>query len=254
MASIVDISDRKAAEAEAVRQQERIQATARLVAMGEVASGLAHELNQPLAAISSYCAGALRVLQGKDPANEVIPALGRAVEQTKRAGQIIRRMYSLARRDGGTAEPINLAESLHSAISLLESAFKRDGIKVIDGFSHARAIINGDAVMLEQTLFNLLRNAADSMAEIDPSRRVVTIDLESRDDYAILSVGDEGSGIPVENRTRIFDPLFTTKTEGMGMGLSVCRTVVESHKGRMWFESRTGGGTIFYIRIPLLHK
>lgn len=250
MGSVVDISERKAIEEEGRRQQERIQTTARLVAMGEMASGLAHELNQPLAAISGYCSGALRLLKEQSPSNEVIPALGKAVEQTQRAGQIIRRIYALVKRDGSVPETILLGSSLRSALSLLDTTFKRQDIRIIDRFSSSNIAIFGDAVLIEQTLFNLLRNACDSMLETDPSQRTIEIELAADDGYAHLSISDSGRGIPAELEQKIFDPLFTTKRDGMGMGLAVCRSVVESHKGRIWFEPQRHGGTIFHVRLP----
>lgn len=251
MGSVVDISERKAIEEERRRQQERIQTTARLVAMGEMASGLAHELNQPLAAISGYCSGALRLLKEQSSPNEVMPALVKAVEQTQRAGQIIRRIYALARRDGSAPEIIHLGHSLRSALSLLDTTFKRQDIRIVDRFSDADITIFGDAVLIEQALFNLLRNACDSMLETDSAERIIDIQLTAHDGYAYLGISDSGRGIPPELEHRIFDPLFTTKHDGMGMGLAVCRSVVESHKGHIWFESRAHGGTIFHVRLPL---
>ena len=251
MGSVVDISDRKAAEEETLRQQERMQATARLVALGEMGSGLAHELNQPLAAISGYCSGALRILRDQKPHSDVIPALEKAVEQTQRAGNIIRRIYALAKREGGSTEQLVLADSLRSALLLIDSFLKRQGIRVVEHIEDDGLRITGDTVLIEQTVFNLLRNAADAMTNVAPEQRVMKIGLSAQDGYAQLDIADQGPGIPPSLETKIFDPLFSTKQEGMGMGLAICRSVVESHKGRLWFDTNPVGGTIFHVRLPL---
>lgn len=251
MGSVVDISERKMAEENVMRQQERLQATARLVALGEMATGLAHELNQPLAAISGYCSGALRVLREHSPDSDVTVALVKAVGQTERAGQIIRRIYSLAKRDGGALEHIALGLSVRSAIALVENGFKRQDIRIVDNLGKANPDILGDTVLIEQALFNLLRNAGDSMTDTEPAQRRIEIQLVEEGEYARLSIADQGKGIPAELAGRVFDPLFTTKSDGMGMGLAICRSVIEGHKGRLWFEANTPSGSIFHVLLPL---
>jgi two-component system sensor histidine kinase DctS len=251
MGSVVDISERKAAEEQALRQQERIQATTRLIAMGEMASGLAHELNQPLAAISSYCSGSLQLLQRQSPDSDVIPALVKAVEQTKRAGKIIRRIYALAKRETGVPERIDLRESLRSAITLIEATLRRQGVSLIENIPDTEISIVGDPVLIEQAIFNILRNASDAMLKSVSESHCIEVRLSTKTDYAQLSISDDGPGIPTQLGQSIFDPLFSTKTDGMGMGLAICRSIVESHKGRIWFEPKTCGGTIFFIRLPL---
>lgn len=251
MGSVVDISDRKAAEEAVLRQQERIQATSRLVAMGEVASGLAHELNQPLAAISSYCAGALRLIRDGRASEQVEVALSKAVEQTQRAAQIIRRIYALARREGGAQGPIALGDSVRSTLSLVDSLLKRSEVRVIDNIGECNPVILGDAVLIEQSIFNLLRNGIDAMKDAVAADRFIEVSLCTQEGYAHLKVADRGKGIAGDDATRIFDPLYTTKSEGLGMGLAICRSVIEAHKGRIWFEANPAGGTIFHIFLPV---
>ena len=249
MGSMVDITDRKQADARARQQQERLQSTARLVAMGEIASSIAHELNQPLAAISSYCTGALNMLRDKAPATEVVPALDKAVEQARRAGQVIRRMYSLARHSGHRFEPIRLAERLDAALALTEAEMRQAAIHLVREVRDP-PMVEGDPVLLEQALLNLLRNAIDSMRDTPADRRQLLVELESVDGYARLSIADHGCGIDASIADKLFDPLFTTKDEGMGMGLAICRSVVENHRGRLSFEANPGGGTVFRILLP----
>ena len=251
MGSILDISDRKSAEERAAQQQERLQVATRLAAIGEMASGMAHELNQPLAAISSYCSGALRLLRERHGDIDLVQALEKAVEQTRRAGEVVRRIYRLARRESGTLTDVSLQESIATAISLIEQPLRRQGVRIDkpDGANDLRVL--ADAVLLEQALFNLLRNAVDAMTETPQTDRAITITLKQQDAYACIGIADRGGGITKEHSERIFSPLFTTKAEGLGMGLSIARSAVETLKGRLWFEPNPGGGTIFSILLPL---
>ncbi|MDP2826740.1 MAG: PAS domain S-box protein [Sulfuritalea sp.] len=250
MGSMVDITERKQAEERARQQQDRLQSTARLVAMGEMASSIAHELNQPLAAISSYCTGAANLLRNQTPAPEVLPALDKAVEQAHRAGQVIRRIYSLARPSESRFESVHLAERVDAALALMDSEIRQKGIRISIDLSR-QAVVDGDPVLLEQGLFNLLRNAIESMRDTTPDQRQIAIVLVCAEGYASLTIADRGCGIEAGVAGHLFDPLFTTKPEGMGMGLAICRSVVENHRGRLSFEANPGGGTVFRILLPL---
>jgi two-component system sensor histidine kinase DctS len=249
MGSMVDVTERKQAEERARKERERLQSTARLVAMGEMASSIAHELNQPLAAISSYCTGAANMLRNEAPAKEVVPALDKAVDQAQRAGQVIRRIYNLARHSESRLEPVKLAERIDAALALMESDIRENGVCVtLDLAPH---IVEGDPVLLEQALFNLFRNAVESMRATAPEQRQIIVTLDSADGYASLKIADHGCGIEANVAAKLFDPLFTTKADGMGMGLAICRSVVENHRGRLSFEANPTGGTVFHILLPL---
>lgn len=251
MGSVIDITDRKQQEEHNARQQERLQSTARLVAMGEMASGLAHELNQPLAAVSSYCSAALNMLENDSMPEEVIPALQKAVAQAQRAGQIVRRVYSLAQHSDGKLELVHLSERVDAVIALVEVDFRRRGL-LIQKIFKADPVIEGDAVLIEQTLFNLIRNAGEAMSASSTGRRLVLLRLWQENGYAFLQVLDYGTGIDPSVAEKLFDPLFTTKREGMGMGLSICRSIVEYHKGRIGVEQNPEGGSIFTVSIPVI--
>jgi two-component system sensor histidine kinase DctS len=250
MGSMVDVTERKHADERARQQQDRLQSTARLVAMGEMASSIAHELNQPLAAISSYCTGAANLLRNQTPTTEVLPALDKAVEQAHRAGQVIRRIYSLARPGESRFETVHLAERVDAALALMDSEIRQKNIRVALDLSPL-AVVEGDPVLLEQALFNLLRNAIESMRDTMPEQRHLAIALACADGYAKLAIADRGCGIAAGVAGQLFDPLFTTKTEGMGMGLAICRSVVENHRGRLWFEANPEGGSVFHVLLPL---
>lgn len=253
MGSMVDITERKLADEHARQQQDRLQSTARLVAMGEMASSIAHELNQPLAAISSYCTAAVNLLHNATPTTEVVPALEKAVDQARRAGQVIRRIYSLARQNENRVERVRLEERIDTALALLETELQQKGIRVTLDLA-ADTVVEGDPVLLEQALFNMFRNAVESMRETDQDCRELTIGLARADGYAAMTIADRGCGINADVAIRLFDPLFTTKTDGMGMGLAICRSVMENHRGRISFEANPGGGTVFRILLPLAPK
>lgn len=250
MGSMVDITERKHADERARQQQDRLQSTARLVAMGEMASSIAHELNQPLAAISSYCTGAANLLRNQTPTADVLPALDKAVEQARRAGQVIRRVYSLARPGENSFETVDLAERVEAALALMDSEIRQKGIRVSLELS-PQVSVEGDPVLLEQALFNLLRNAIESMRDAAPEQRQLAIALDCADGYAMLAIVDRGCGIDPGVAGHMFDPLFTTKTEGLGMGLAICRSVIENHRGRLSFEANPEGGTVFHVLLPL---
>ena len=250
MGSMIDISDLKHAEEHARLQQERLQATARLVSMGEMASSLAHELNQPLAAISSYCTASLNLIASGSSASDVVPALARAVDQAQRAGTIVRRIYNGVRRSDGRCDVLNVQSVLDAALGLIEHDLRRQRISVLTLYRKQCSIL-GDQVMLEQVIFNLLRNAADSMQDTPPENRQLTVRLDERDGYAEISIADVGSGVSPDVSEKLFEPLFTTKVEGMGMGLSICRSVAESHRGRLWFEANLPTGSVFHLILPL---
>jgi two-component system sensor histidine kinase DctS len=181
----------------------------------------------------------------------VIPALTKAVEQSKRAGKIIRRIYALAKRETCVPERIDLRESLRSAITLIEATVRRQGGSLIENIPDTEISIFGDPVLIEQAIFNILRNASDAMPKSVAARRSIEVSLCASADYAELSISDDGPGIPTQLGQSIFDPLFSTKADGMGMGLAICRSVIESHKGRIWYEPKSPGGTIFHILLPL---
>ncbi|MFH1873081.1 MAG: PAS domain S-box protein [Pseudomonadota bacterium] len=250
MGSMVDITERKQAAERARQQQDRLQSTARLVAMGEMASSIAHELNQPLAAISSYCTAAVNLLRSRAPATEVMPALDKAVEQARRAGRVVRRIYSLARRSENRFELLHLEERVDAALSLIEADLRQKGIRITLDLN-APILVEGDPLLLEQALFNILRNAIESMRNTAFDQRLISIKLACADSYALLTVADRGCGIDADVADKLFDPLFTTKPEGMGMGLAICRSVMENHRGRLTFEANPGGGTVFRILLPM---
>jgi two-component system sensor histidine kinase DctS len=251
MSSVIDISDQKRAAELARQQQERLQAAQRLIVMGEMASSLAHELNQPLSAISGYNAGCLNMLaSGASSLPAIEEALGKSTEQAQRAGRIIRRIYEFVRRAEPKSEPCDIVQLVEEVISLVEPDAQRQKMRIRRDFSGELPNIQGDRVLLGQVILNLMRNGIEAMRDIAPKKRNLTVSVRCEDDQVHLAIADHGHGIPADVAARLFEPFFTTKPEGMGMGLNICRSVVEGHQGRLWIESNPPGGSIVHVLLP----
>ncbi|GAA5179915.1 PAS domain S-box protein [Niveibacterium umoris] len=252
MGSVLDITERRRAEELARQQQEKLQTNARLVTMGEMASSLAHELNQPLAAITSYATGALNALRtGSLPPSEIETAIEKLAQQATRAGQIIRRVHDFVRKRESNFRPTVINAAVKESFELVQSEARRRGIRLEAELSPDLPPVHADSVMLEQVLVNLIRNGFDAMRDTPAARRVLSVRTALVEGWVRVSVTDHGAGIAAEVGERLFDALFTTKAEGMGMGLNICRSIVELHHGRLWFEPNPGGGTVFQLTLPI---
>ena len=251
MSSVIDISDQKRAAELARQQEERLQATQRLIAMGEMASSLAHELNQPLAAIAGYNAGCLNMLtSGNANLADIEAALAKSTEQAQRAGRIIRRIYEFVRRAEPKSEPCDVAQLTDEVIALIEPDARRQGMRIQRRLAGSLPSVQGDRILLGQVILNLIRNGIEAMRNVEPLRRILIVTAQREDDQVHLCIADHGPGIPEEVANRLFEPFFTTKSEGMGMGLNICRSVVEGHKGRLWIEPNPDGGSIVHVLLP----
>jgi two-component system sensor histidine kinase DctS len=252
MASVVDVTARKSIEELARQQQEKLQFTSRLITMGEMASTLAHELNQPLAAITSYNTGCLNKLEAGDisPA-ELKDALGKLGVQAQRAGRIIRRVHDFVRKSEPKLAPCDLAEVIDDSVGFIEAAAKLLNIRIVRKIQSMLPQLMADRVMIEQVLLNLMRNGIEAMSTTAPENRRLTIELNQIGDQMQIRVIDRGPGIPAEVQEKLFTPFFSTKAEGMGIGLNICRSIIEFHHGRLWVEDNPDGGTLFVITLPI---
>jgi PAS domain S-box-containing protein len=264
-----DITLRVEADDLARQQEERMQFTSRLTTMGEMASSLAHELNQPLAAISNYCMGVVKRLQGQlEPAlqKDIIPALEKASDQAHRAGMIIQRIKGFVKRSEPQRKSCDIAEIIHDAVGLVEIEAHRHRLSINTEIDENLPAVDLDPVLILQVLVNLLKNSLDSMREVYPlSSRWsappvrISADLDTSTFPAMLriQVRDTGAGIAKSVIDRMFEPFFSTKSDGMGMGLNICRSVIESHQGRLWAtnlmdaEHTKLSGCTFTILLPL---
>ncbi|MBU3627024.1 PAS domain S-box protein [Polynucleobacter sp. JS-Safj-400b-B2] len=264
-----DITARKEADDLVQQQQERMQFTSRLTTMGEMASSLAHELNQPLSAISNYCMGVAKRLEGSlDPVmnKEILPALEKAAEQAHRAGTIIQRIRGFVKRSEPQRKESNVAEIINDAVGLVEIEAHRHRLTITSEIAENLPVVNLDPVLILQVVVNLLKNALDSVREAYPlSSRWsappvrISADLDTSIFPAMLriQVTDTGGGISENVLERMFEPFFSTKSDGMGMGLNICRSIIESHHGRLWAtnvqdsEQTKLAGCTFTILLPL---
>jgi PAS domain S-box-containing protein len=249
-----DITLRKATEEIARQQQEKVQFTARLMTMGEMASSLAHELNQPLTAIGNYSEGTLARLRGGTlPSEDLRGALAKMAQQAQRAGAIIRRIREFVKRSEPRRRPTPAARIVEDAIAFAEIEANKKAIAIVPEVDPRLPPLDVDPILIEQVLLNLLKNALDSMDRAALRRIDVRVVKGAADGQAEISVIDRGSGIAPEHLPHLFQPFFSTKAEGMGMGLNICRSIVEFHHGRIYVESNPEpvGGSIVRITLPL---
>ncbi|MBT8542596.1 PAS domain S-box protein [Polynucleobacter paneuropaeus] len=264
-----DITVRKEADELSRQQEEKMQFTSRLTTMGEMASSLAHELNQPLSAISNYCMGVVKRLQGagdSDMSREILPALEKASEQAVRAGTIIQRIRGFVKRSEPQRELTSITEIINDAVGLLEIEANRHRLSIVSSIAENLPEVPVDPVLILQVLVNLLKNALDSVREAYPSSSrwsappvKIAADLDTSTFPAMLriQVSDTGGGIAESVIDRMFEPFFSTKAEGMGMGLNICRSIIESHHGRLWAKNQMDpertklAGCAFTILLPL---
>jgi two-component system sensor histidine kinase DctS len=268
MSAILDLTEQRRVEDLNRTSQERLQATARLATVGEMASLLSHELNQPLAAISSYASGAINLLDqpsGVLPRADLSQAMRRISEQAERAGRVIKSVADFVRRREQVREAVAPADLLEAILPLLGLQAKKLGIRVETRIAPGCPAVLCDRTMVEQVLLNLARNGMQAMPEGEPPlasglrsiqihiapRRAQSADGEPlRKTWVEFAVTDHGKGLSDEVREKLFTPFFTTKAEGMGLGLSLCRTVIEQHGGALTFEPAQPRGTVFRFTLP----
>jgi two-component system, LuxR family, sensor histidine kinase DctS len=256
MSAIVDISEQRRMEELSRASQERVQASARLATMGEMASLLSHELNQPLAAISSYATGTANMLGSASslPASDVAHALSRISEQAERAGRVIKSVHDFVRRRESRHEHIAPSSLLDAVMPLVQLQARKLSVQVqLMGWQDAPAV-KVDRTMVEQVLLNLARNGIQAMASTPAAQRILTMrvrQLAASPQWLEFSVADLGQGIEEDTAKQLFTPFFSTKADGMGLGLSLCRTVVEQHGGSLRFEPHSPKGTVFVFTLPV---
>ncbi len=259
MSAVLDMTDQRRMEDQSRASQERLQASARLAMMGEMASLMSHELNQPLAAISSYATGSLNMLGGGSSLSpqDMQHAMQRISEQAERAGKIIKSVHDFVRRRDQTHEAASPNVLFDAIMPLVSLQARKLGVNVQVNCPTPIAQVQCDRTMVEQVLLNLARNAMQAMDGAPIHQRVLVLAaraiMPSADHagrWIEFSVTDQGAGIDESTASQLFTPFFTTKPEGMGLGLSLCRTVVEQHGGFLTFEPNLPRGTVFKFTLP----
>ncbi len=250
-----DITRRREAEQWQRIQAEKFEGNSRLISMGEMASSLAHELNQPLTAIANYCMGlSARIrtrVASQQPLNsdELLNALGKTAAQAERAGRVIRRIRDFVKRSEPEHRDCVISHVVADAVGLAEIESSRQGVKLKVDVAPNLPVVQADPALIEQVLLNLLKNATDAMR--DNAAGDLTLSVRQRGDQIEFAISDTGPGIASDIHQKLFKPVFTAKAEGMGMGLNICRSIIEAHKGRLWVENNPGSGCTFKFLIPI---
>jgi C4-dicarboxylate-specific signal transduction histidine kinase len=249
-----DVTEERRAREFVAKRRDAAHRTARLIALGEFASAIAHELNQPLAAIATYNHSCMRMLQsGNLDSGELQQAMHICRDQAKRAGKIIQRLRDLLRPPGPAFAEQNLNELVGAVLHLAEPAAREAGISFERRLAATAPAVRADRLLIEQVALNLVRNAMEAVESLPPERRRITVATRFEiDGSGTFSVSDLGDGVPPEARERLFDPFVTTKPGGLGLGLAICRSVVEAHGGRIrqGENEEAGRGTVFAFSLP----
>ena len=247
----IDISERIEALDSHKSQQEKLLFTSRMMSVGEMAATLAHELNQPLAAIVNYLNGSLRLVDQAGGPAQVERALQAARTQAEHAAAVISRVREFVR----AREPRRDAQDVHAmaatVLELLRLEAERQQLRIDVALSDALPEVYADRVMVEQVLLNLVKNAIEAMRGTPVAKRELRVEGRvNLDDEVEIRVCDRGTGLSSAEQDQLFSPFFTTKNDGLGIGLAICRSIIEYHKGRLFFEPREGGGSVFGFTLP----
>ena len=247
-----DISARRRAEDEARRRSADLAHAARLSTIGELTSGIAHEVNQPLTAMVNFAEACLRMLRsGNADSQKLEDALGQIAVQGQRAGHIIRHLRRLARKGESERVQIDLGHLVRDVLGLFSNELNASDIALHLMLDESGPAVKCDRIQIEQVVLNLVRNAMDVLEEGPADGRELTIRTRADSGGTIeLTVEDSGEGLGADGGERIFELFFTTKADGLGMGLSISRTIIEDHGGRLWASPRPGGGAIFHVTLP----
>jgi PAS domain S-box-containing protein len=253
IAFVLDLSERKRAEAEARRLQLELTHANRVTAIGQLTASISHEMKQPIAATAFNAATGLRWLDREPPdVAEARKTFGRIERDARRADEVIKRIQGLVRNTPARNESLQLNEAIREVDALTSSETRGKGVSVRMRLAEDVPFIKGDRVQLQQVMLNLIINAIDAMSLADDGPRELTISTAMNEPGAVLvTVSDSGPGIAAGNNECLFEPFYTTKTGGMGMGLSICRSIIEAHHGRLWASANVPRGAIFQFTVPV---
>ena len=250
MSSVVDITAQKRAELRQRQNDEQLQHAQRLASLGEMASTLAHELNQPLAALSNF-ASAAKAFAEQGRSDLLVSSLDETMAQAQRTAEIVRRIRGFVRQRTAGAEDCGVATLVANVLALLQGEMRQQQARAALRIPATLPAVRGDRVLLEQVLLNLVLNSLQAMHATPVERRLVEIDAAVVASRMHIRVADRGPGIDAAIAEQVFAPFFTTKDGGLGLGLNICRTIVESHRGRLTFANRVDGGTVFTLELEV---
>ncbi len=250
---VEDVSSRKQAESSLAVTQAELARVSRFTTMGELVASIAHEVNQPLSAIATNSQAALRWLARETPnLDEVVAALNRVNRDASLAGEVISRIRNFLSRGGIKREVLNVKRILDDLLLMLQTLLQESSVRVDVRIAPGLPRLQADLVQLQQVMLNLVVNAIEAMRDQNLLERVLTITVTAdATDGALFSFSDSGTGIPPEMEAKIFDALFSTKRDGLGMGLAISRSIIENHGGRLRLEATAGAGANFVFNIPI---
>ena len=254
LASITDIGERRRLERESAMHRDELAHLSRVALLAELSGSLAHELNQPLTAILSNAQAATRFLAMSPPdLEEVRVSLANIVDSDRRAGEVIRRLRAMLRREAPDHRPMDVNEVVLDVLRIIRSDLLNRNTEVALELAPDLQPVLGDRIQLQQVLLNLVMNGCDAMADVPLHERELVVTTLDRGEGGVeIAVADCGRGIPEADREHIFSPFVTTKRDGMGLGLAVCRTIIDSHRGRLWAEGNDGGGATLRMSLPAI--
>jgi PAS domain S-box-containing protein len=247
----IDVTERKRAELEALEQRRELTHLARVSAVGQLSGALAHELNQPLTSILANAQAARRMIEreGAD-LGEVGKILDEIVAEDRRAGEVIRHLRNLLRKDVGQAEDVEVSSVVQEMLDLTRGDLVTRGVAVRTFLTPDLPLVSADPVQLQQVLLNLFLNACDAMAEMPVEERILTVTSSRRGSNVVVSVADTGSGISLDQMDTLFTPFVTTKPNGLGLGLAICRSIIQAAEGKLWAENNADRGSTFRFSLP----
>jgi two-component system sensor kinase FixL len=251
--TIHDVTDRRHAQDEARQLQERLTHFSRLSTMGEMAAGLAHEINQPLSAIATYAQASRRLISRPDAdQEEVVAALEQINVQALRAGEVIRRLRGFVKNRDVTREPVDCGRLVKDLLTLAEPDARLHNLRLRVESDATLPTVHADPIQLQQVILNLVRNAIDAMDETEDRQREVTIHTGTTEDGQVeVIVSDHGSGLSPDASDNLFNPFFTTKATGTGLGLAISRSIIRAHGGRLWHTPNQERGARFHFTLPV---
>jgi signal transduction histidine kinase len=249
---ITDVTERKASEQALTDARVELARATRLASLGELAGSIIHEINQPLTAIVASAQACLRWL-AREPAEvaEARKSAVRVVEQSRRATKVVSGLRSLVRDEPLQFADVRINETIEEVLLLSKRELERAGVALKTDFDASMPIIEADRVQLQQVVLNLVRNAIEAMADVDGAARLLDVSSKVADGHASVSIADTGMGVDPASSEHLFAALYTTKSEGLGLGLSICRKIVNAHGGRLWAEKNATHGATFSFILPL---
>jgi len=251
--TVMDITERRRAEEALRNAQAELARVARLTTMGELVASISHEVNQPLTAVATNADTCLRWLNREDPdLDEARDAASRVVRDAHRASDVIRSLRALAKKSGPQLARLDIHDVIEEVLALTRGELQQHGVVLLTDLSAGDRPVLGDKVQLQQVLLNLIMNGIQAMGAVTDRNRELTVSVAlAEPDRVQVAVEDTGPGLDPATAQRIFEPFFTTKPDGLGMGLSICRSIVEAHGGQLWISPRAPRGTALHFTIPI---